>query len=104
MAPIWLDWVIIAAFFAGILLVSVPVSKRAGSSSAEYFLGGRSMPWWLLGVSMAATTFSTDIPNLIMDRFLSRNEGGKIPTRPDKPQTRTRHFWEQMRMKKASRK
>lgn len=62
-----IDWLIVAAFFAVILLVGVLVSKRAGSSSAEYFLGGRSMPWWLLGVSMVATTFSTDTPNLVTD-------------------------------------
>ena len=54
-----IDWLIVAAFFAVILLVGVLVSKRAGSSSAEYFLGGRSMPWWLLGVSMVATTLWT---------------------------------------------
>ena len=60
-----IDWLIVAGFFAVILLVGVLVSKRAGSSSAEYFLGGRSMPWWLLGVSMVATTFSTDTPNLV---------------------------------------
>ncbi len=62
-----IDWLIVAAFFVVILLVGVLVSKRAGSSSAEYFLGGRSMPWWLLGVSMVATTFSTDTPNLVTD-------------------------------------
>ena len=62
-----IDWVIVFAFFAVILLIGVLVSKRAGSSSAEYFLGGRSMPWWLLGVSMVATTFSTDTPNLVTD-------------------------------------
>jgi Na+/proline symporter len=62
-----IDWAIVLGFFAVILLVGVLVSKRAGSSSAEYFLGGRSMPWWLLGVSMVATTFSTDTPNLVTD-------------------------------------
>ena len=55
-----IDWVIVFGFFAVILLVGALVSKRAGSSTAEFFLGGRSMPWWLLGVSMVATTFSTD--------------------------------------------
>ena len=61
------DWLIVAAFFVVILLVGLLVAKRAGSSSAEYFLGGRSMPWWLLGISMVATTFSTDTPNLVTD-------------------------------------
>ena len=67
MALEWIDWAIVLGFFAIILLVGVLVSKRAGSSSTEYFLGGRSMPWWLLGVSMVATTFSTDTPNLVTD-------------------------------------
>ena len=62
-----LDWLIVFAFFAMTLLVGVLVSRRAGRSSAEFFLGGRSMPWWLLGVSMVATTFSTDTPNLVTD-------------------------------------
>ncbi|MBN1815716.1 MAG: Na+:solute symporter [Sedimentisphaerales bacterium] len=68
-----IDWAIVAGFFAVILLVGVLVSRRAGSSSAEFFLGGRSMPWWLLGVSMVATTFSTDTPNLVTD--IVRNNG-----------------------------
>ena len=67
MALQMIDWAIVAAFFAVILLVGVLVSRRARSSTAEYFLGGRSMPWWLLGVSMVATTFSTDTPNLVTD-------------------------------------
>lgn len=43
------------------------VSKKAGSSSKEFFLSGRNMPWWLLGISMVATTFSADTPNLVSD-------------------------------------
>ena len=62
-----IDWAIIIGFFVVILGIGLLVSKRAGSSSAEFFLGGRSMPWWLLGVSMVATTFSTDTPNLVTD-------------------------------------
>ena len=62
-----LDWSLIIGFFAVALLVGLWVARRAGSSSAEYFLSGRSMPWWLLGMSMVATTFSTDTPNLVTD-------------------------------------
>jgi SSS family solute:Na+ symporter len=62
-----IDWLIVAGFFVVILLVGLLVAKRAGSSSEEYFLGGRSMPWSLLGISMVATTFSTDTPNLVTD-------------------------------------
>jgi hypothetical protein len=42
-------------------------ARRAGRETSEFFLGGRSMPWWLLGTSMVATTFSTDTPNLVTD-------------------------------------
>ncbi len=62
-----LDWSLIVGFFVIALLVGLWVAKRAGSSSAEFFLSGRSMPWWLLGMSMVATTFSTDTPNLVTD-------------------------------------
>ena len=62
-----IDWVCIFAFFAISLVVGIIVSKKAGTSSSEFFLSGRNMPWWLLGVSMVATTFSTDTPNLVTD-------------------------------------
>jgi len=62
-----LDYSIIAGFFSIVLIIGVVVSKKSGQSSAEYFLSGRSMPWWLLGFSMVATTFSTDTPNLVTD-------------------------------------
>ncbi|MCP5106745.1 MAG: Na+:solute symporter [bacterium] len=61
------DWMFIAAFFLISLVVGIMVMKRAGSSSEEFFAGGKSMPWWLLGISMVATTFSTDTPNLVTD-------------------------------------
>ena len=60
-----LDWIIIAAFFAITLVIGLMVAKQSGKSEEEYFLGGRNMPWWLLGFSMVATTFSTDTPNLV---------------------------------------
>lgn len=62
-----LDWIVIILFFLITLLIGLSVSKRAGKSSIEYFLSGRNMPWWLLGVSMVATTFSADTPNLVTD-------------------------------------
>lgn len=62
-----LDYAIIATFFAITLSIGIYVSKKAGESSTEFFLSGRTMPWWLLGVSMVATTFSTDTPNLVTD-------------------------------------
>jgi Na+/proline symporter len=60
-----LDWSIIVAFFAVSLLIGLAVARRSGKNSEEFFLSGRNMPWWLLGVSMVATTFSADTPNLV---------------------------------------
>jgi SSS family solute:Na+ symporter len=62
-----LDWLFIIGFFVISLVVGVSVTKRAGSSAVEFFVSGRNMPWWLLGVSMVATTFSADTPNLVTD-------------------------------------
>tara|TARA_B110000037_G_scaffold59264_1_gene72448 strand:+ start:9285 stop:11009 length:1725 start_codon:yes stop_codon:yes gene_type:complete len=60
-----LDLVIIFGFFAVTLLIGVLVAKKAGKNTSEFFLSGRNMPWWLLGVSMVATTFAADTPNLV---------------------------------------
>ncbi len=57
----------IVGFFLLSLIIGVAVARRAGKNSSEYFLSGRNMPWWLLGVSMVATTFSSDTPNLVTD-------------------------------------
>ncbi|MFY0630489.1 MAG: Na+:solute symporter [Flavobacteriaceae bacterium] len=62
-----LDYTIIFSFFAVTLFIGVWVSKKSGKNSTEFFLSGRTMPWWLLGLSMVATTFSTDTPNLVTD-------------------------------------
>ena len=62
-----LDWYILAGFFITLLLIGFWASKKAGKSVNEFFLSGRNMPWWLLGISMVATTFSADTPNLVTD-------------------------------------
>lgn len=62
-----LDYTFIIVFFSLVLGIGVYVSKKSGKSSSEFFLSGRTMPWWLLGLSMVATTFSTDTPNLVTD-------------------------------------
>ena len=59
------DWAIIGAYGLLALGVGLWASKQAGKDAKSFFLAGRSMPWWLLGVSMVATTFSTDTPNLV---------------------------------------
>lgn len=62
-----LDWMVIILFFVSTLIIGLSVVKKAGKGSIEYFLSGRNMPWWLLGISMVATTFSADTPNLVTD-------------------------------------
>ena len=62
-----LDWTIVGAYFTVSLAVGIWASKQAGEDTKSFFLAGRNMPWWLLGVSMVATTFSTDTPNLVTD-------------------------------------
>lgn len=59
------DWLIIGGFFLISLVIGLAATRKAGTSSSEFFLSGRSMPWWLLGVSMVATTFAIDTPNLV---------------------------------------
>ncbi|MDG2385803.1 MAG: Na+:solute symporter [Flavobacteriaceae bacterium] len=71
-----LDWLIIFLFFAISLGIGIYVSKTSGKSANEFFLSGRSMPWWLLGLSMVATTFSTDTPNLVTDIVRSNGVSG----------------------------
>src|SRR5690554_4144885 len=62
-----LDYGIILVFFLAVITIGIVVSKKSGKSSSEFFLSGRNMPWWLLGFSMVATTFSTDTPNFVTD-------------------------------------
>ena len=62
-----LDWIVVSTYAVVALAVGLYFARRAGRETGEFFLGGRSMPWWLLGTSMVATTFSTDTPNLVTD-------------------------------------
>jgi Na+/proline symporter len=68
-----LDWTLVGIYFVFILCVGLYFSKKSGKSINQYFLSGRSMPWWLLGLSMVATTFSADTPNLVTE--LVRKDG-----------------------------
>jgi len=67
------DWVIIAAYLVFSLLVGILLSKRASSSTDEYFLSGRKLPWWIAGTSMVATSFAADTP-LIVGKWV-RSDG-----------------------------
>jgi solute:Na+ symporter, SSS family len=64
----WIDWAIVAGT---ILICFVPAlfyGKRSGKDTAEFFASGRSVPWWLAGLSMVATTFSSDTPNWVTEQ------------------------------------
>jgi len=62
-----IDWVLIGVYFLIVVVIGVVVSKASSQDAGQFFLAGRKMPWWLLGFSMVATTFSTDTPNLVAD-------------------------------------
>jgi len=62
-----LDWLIVVLYLIFTLGVGVYFSKRASSSTQEYFLSGRALPWWLVGTSMIATTFASDTPLAITE-------------------------------------
>jgi len=60
-----LDWLIVVVSIIVSFIPAIVLARRAGSSTTEFFTSGRAAPWWLIGVSMVATTFSTDTPNLV---------------------------------------
>ncbi|AGC78541.1 Na+/proline symporter [Nonlabens dokdonensis] len=60
-----IDICIIVCFFLVSLAIGIIVSKQSSKDSSSFYLSGRNMPWWLLGVSMVATTFAADTPNLV---------------------------------------
>jgi Na+/proline symporter len=67
MQLIGVDWSVIALYGMVVVAVGLFFARRAGKGTQEFFLSGRKLPWWLLGTSMVATTFSTDTPNLVTD-------------------------------------
>lgn len=73
MALTGLDWAIVLASVAISFVPALWMARRGGRSAADFFTSGRAAPWWLLGVSMVATTFSTDTPNLVANLV---REGG----------------------------
>jgi len=62
-----LDWIVLALYGVVCVAIGLAVARRAGQGRQEFFLSGRRLSWWLLGVSLVATTFSTDTPNLVTD-------------------------------------
>ena len=61
------DWVAVALFFALLMAIALLCSRRAGRDAKDYFLSGRSMPWWLVGISMCAATTSTNSANMFTE-------------------------------------
>ena len=60
-----IDWILIIGFFIVFIFIGLVVAKKSGKDSKSFFLSDRNMPWWLLGVSMVATTFAADTPNFV---------------------------------------
>jgi SSS family solute:Na+ symporter len=60
-----LDWLVIGGYFAMNLAIGLYYARRARGSTTEFFLSGRSVPWWLAGTSMVATTFAADTPLVV---------------------------------------
>lgn len=68
-----LDWIIIVAYFLFALTVGLAFSRRAGRSPVDYFVSGRSLPWWIAGTSMVVTTFSADTPLAVTGLLANMN-------------------------------
>src|SRR5438094_3912838 len=66
------EWLVVALYFLFNIAVGLYYKGRAGKSTAEYFLSGRNVPWWLAGTSMVATTFAADTP-LVVTGLVARN-------------------------------
>src|ERR1700752_4570558 len=68
-----IDWLIVVVTLVICFFPALFLGKRAGKNASEFFASGRSVPWWLAGLSMVATTFSSDTPNLVAN--FVRTEG-----------------------------
>ena len=71
-----LDWAVIGSYFLISLTIGIIGAKKAGKDARSFFLASGNMPWWLLGISMVATTFSTDTPNLVTDLVRQKGVSG----------------------------
>ena len=70
------DWVVIATYFLLSVIIGLLGAKKAGKDTRSFFLASGNMSWWLLGISMVATTFSTDTPNLVTDLVRQKGVSG----------------------------
>jgi Na+/proline symporter len=71
-----LDWIIAFVSVAVCFLPALFFARRSGKSTAEFFASGRAVPWWLAGLSMVATTFSSDTPNLVANFVRTQGVAG----------------------------
>src|SRR5881409_134780 len=71
-----LDWIIVVASLLVCFLPALFFGRRSGKNTAEFFASGRSVPWWLAGLSMVATTFSSDTPNLVTNFVRTQGVAG----------------------------
>jgi len=68
----WLDWTVVAIYFALVFGIAIYYYRRAGENTGEFFLSGRNLPWWLAGTAMVATTFAADTP-LAVTELVAKN-------------------------------
>ncbi|MDH4069514.1 MAG: Na+:solute symporter [Ignavibacteria bacterium] len=71
-----IDWALLGGYFAVTVTIGLYYSRRAGSSTSEFFLSGRNLPWWLAGTSMVATTFAADTPLAVTELVASDGIAG----------------------------
>ncbi|MGH7445606.1 MAG: sodium:solute symporter family protein, partial [Longimicrobiales bacterium] len=71
-----LDWFIVAAYFVVSAAIGIAFTRRAGRNISEFFVSGRSLPWWLAGTSMVATTFAADTPLAVAGMVASNGVAG----------------------------
>ncbi|PYP41140.1 MAG: sodium:proline symporter, partial [Gemmatimonadetes bacterium] len=71
-----LDWVVVAVYLAGTLALGLYVARRGAKNLAEFFVGGRAIPWWLAATSMAATTFNVDTPLYVAGKVAQAGVAG----------------------------
>ncbi len=71
-----IDWGIVAVYLALAAAIGLAMSRRAGRSLSDYFVGGRALPWWLAGTSMVATTFAVDTPLAVTELVVRHGVAG----------------------------
>jgi Na+/proline symporter len=71
-----IDWVLIVAYFVFSVSIAMMYAKRAGKNLGEFFLGGRTLPWYLAGISMVATTFAADTPLAVTELVAQKGISG----------------------------